>query len=67
LSIDVGAVGIVFIAWLLAAVPTVVYLAPRKTDTARLTMCWGVVPALVAPLGLLFILALLLRRDRVTR
>ena len=67
MTIDLGAVGIVFMAWLLAAVPTVLYLAPRKTDTARLTMCWGVVATLVAPLGLLFILALLLRRDRAAR
>ena len=58
--------GALWIAWLALAVPTVVHLAGRKTDTRTLTIFWGVVAALVPVLGLLFILGLLLKDDRPT-
>jgi len=52
------------VVWLLLAIPTIVHLAGRKTDNRRLTIAWGIVAALVPPLGLIFILALLLKDDR---
>ena len=58
--------GALWIAWLALAVPTVVHLAGRKTDTRTLTIFWGVVAALVPVLGLLFILGLLLKDERPT-
>lgn len=56
--------GVVWVVWLGLAVPTIVYLAGRKTDTQQLTVFWGIIAALVPPVGLLFILALLLKNDR---
>lgn len=56
--------GIIYAVWLAAAIPSCAYLAGRKTDTRRLTTAWGVVAALVPVIGLLFILALLLKDDR---
>jgi len=58
--------GVLFLIWLVLAVPTLVHLAGRKTDTRSLTISWGVVAALVPVFGLLFILALLLKDDRPT-
>lgn len=59
-----GLAGALWVAWLALAVPTVVHLAGRKTDTRTLTIFWGVVAALVPVFGLLFVLALLLKDDR---
>ncbi len=58
--------GTLFLIWLVLAIPTLVHLAGRKTDTRSLTISWGVVAALVPVFGLLFILALLLKDDRPT-
>ena len=52
------------LAWLILAVPTIVVLAKRKTETSALTIFWGSVAALFPPVGLLFVLALLLKPDR---
>ena len=59
-----GLAGALWVAWLAMAVPTLVHLAGRKTDTRALTICWGIVAALVPVFGLLFILGLLLKDDR---
>jgi hypothetical protein len=59
-----GLAGALWVAWLALAVPTVVHLAGRKTDTRTLAIFWGVVAALVPVFGLLFILGLLLKDDR---
>jgi uncharacterized membrane protein len=59
-----GLAGALYVAWLVIAVPTVVHLAGRKTDTRTLTIFWGVIAALVPVFGLLFILGLLLKDDR---
>ena len=52
------------VVWLPLAITTIVHLAGRKTDNPRLTIAWGMVAALFPPLGLIFILALLLKDDR---
>ena len=59
-----GLAGALSVAWLAIAVPTLVHLAGRKTDTRTLTIFWGIVAALVPVFGLLFILGLLLKDDR---
>lgn len=64
MEISLAGLGLIFVAWLALAVPTVLRLAGRKTDTRELTMLWGIVAALLPPFGLLFILALLLKDDR---
>jgi mannose/fructose/N-acetylgalactosamine-specific phosphotransferase system component IID len=64
MTIPTGLAGVLFATWLAIAIPTVVHLAGRKTDTRMLTIFWGVVAALVPVFGLLFILALLLKDDR---
>lgn len=64
MTIPMGLAGALFVTWLAIAVPTVVHLAGRKTDTRTLTIFWGVVAALVPVFGLLFILGLLLKDDR---
>lgn len=64
MNIPIGLAGALFVVWLAIAVPTVVHLAGRKTDTRSLTIFWGVVAALVPVFGLLFILGLLLKNDR---
>jgi hypothetical protein len=64
LNISLANLGLLYVAWLILAVPTVVYLAGRKTDTRQLTILWGIIAALFPPFGLLFILALLIRDDR---
>ena len=66
MSISAELAGMVFFGWLVLAIPTIVHLAGRKTDTRALTMFWGIVAALVPVFGLLFILALLLKDDRRT-
>jgi mannose/fructose/N-acetylgalactosamine-specific phosphotransferase system component IID len=66
MNIPIGLAGALCAAWLAIAIPTVVHLAGRKTDTRMLTMFWGVVAALVPFIGLLFILGLLLKDDRPT-
>lgn len=66
MTIPAELVGVVYVGWLAVAVPTVVHLAGRKTDTRTLTIFWGVVAALVPVFGLLFILGLLLKDDRPT-
>lgn len=58
--------GVVWVVWLGLAVPTIIYLAGRKTDTPQLTVFWGIIASAVPPVGLLFILALLLKNDRPT-
>lgn len=52
------------LVWLALAIPTIVHLAGRKTDTRSLTAAWGIVAALFPPFGLFFILALLLKDER---
>lgn len=64
MNISLTNMGVLYVAWLILAIPTVVYLAGRKTDTRQMTVFWGVITALFPPLGLLFILALLLKDDR---
>ena len=66
MDISLAGTGAFFLAWLAIAIPTVIHLARRKTDTRRLTVFWGIAAALVPPFGLLFILALLLKDDRPT-
>lgn len=66
MTISLEAFGFLYAVWLAIAVPTVVHLAGRKTDTRALTIAWGVIAALVPVFGLLFILALLLKDDRPT-
>lgn len=66
MDISLAGTGAFFIAWLAFAIPTVIYLAGRKSDTRRLTIFWGIVAAGIPPLGLLFILVLLLKDDRST-
>ncbi len=64
MSIHAELAGMLYLAWLVLAIPSVVHLAGRKTDTRALTISWGIVAALVPVFGLLFILALLLKDDR---
>lgn len=64
MTIPMGLAGALYAVWLAIAIPTVVHLAGRKTDTRTLTIFWGVVAALVPVFGLLFILGLLLKDDR---
>jgi hypothetical protein len=64
LDISLTNVGVLYVIWLILAIPTVVYLAGRKTDTRQMTIFWGVIAALLPPFGLLFILALLIKNDR---
>ena len=64
MTIPIELAGALCVAWLLIAIPTVVHLAGRKTETRALTVLWGVVAALVPVIGLLFILGLLLKEDR---
>ena len=64
MSISASAYGGFMLIWLVLAVPTVVSLADRKTETRGLTIFWGIVAALFPPVGLLFILALLIKPDR---
>ena len=64
MTIPIELAGGLCVAWLLMAIPTVVHLAGRKTETRALTVLWGVVAALVPVIGLLFILGLLLKEDR---
>lgn len=52
---------------MLVSIPTIVHLAGRKTETRNLTIFWGVLAVLFPPLGLLFVLALLLKNDIATR
>jgi hypothetical protein len=66
MTIPVGLAGLVYVVWLAIAIPTIVHLASRKTDTRTLSIFWGVVSALLAVFGLLFILGLLLKDDRPT-
>lgn len=66
MSIPAELAGLLYFAWLVLAIPTVVHLAGRKTDTRALTIFWGIVAALVPVFGLLFILGLLLKDDRRT-
>ena len=64
MSMPMGLAGLLYAAWLAIAIPTVVRLAARKTDTPALTIFWGVIAALLPVIGLLFILGLLLKDDR---
>lgn len=64
MEISLAGTGAFFAAWLVFAIPTVIHLAGRKTDTRLLTIFWGIVASVIPPLGLLFILALLLKDDR---
>ena len=64
MTIPLGLAGAAYVAWLAIAIPTIVHLAGRKTDTRNLTILWGVVAVLVPVFGMLFILALLLKNDR---
>jgi hypothetical protein len=64
MTIPMGVAGVLYFAWLVMALPTIMHLAGRKTDTRGLTIAWGVVAALVPIFGLLFILCLLLKDDR---
>jgi hypothetical protein len=64
-TIPIELAGALIIGWLAIAIPTVVHLAGRKTDTRTLTIFWGVVAAVVPIFGLLFILGLLLKDDRL--
>ena len=64
MDISLGNMGALYVVWLILAIPTVVYLAGRKTDTRQLTILWGIIAALAPPFGLLFILAMLIKDDR---
>ena len=64
MTIPIELLGALCVAWLAIAIPTVVHLAGRKTDTRALTILWGVVAVLIPVIGLLFILGLLLKDDR---
>ena len=64
MNMTLSSMGATYVIWLLLAIPTVVHLAGRKTDTRSLTLLWGIVAALFPPFGMLFILALLLKNDR---
>jgi hypothetical protein len=64
-AIPLDLVGALYVMWLVVAVPTVAHLAGRKTATRALTIAWGVVAALVPVFGFLFVLALLLKDDRM--
>ena len=64
MDISASTFGQLMIVWLLLAIPTIVYLAPRKTATPRLSIFWGALASLAPPFGLLFILALLVKDDR---
>ena len=64
MDISLAGTGALFVAWLAFAIPTVIHLAGRKTNTRSLTIFWGIFAALIPPLGLLFILALLLKDDK---
>lgn len=64
MNMTLSGMGAMYAIWLLLAIPTVVHLAGRKTDTRSLTLLWGIVAALFPPFGMLFILALLLKNDR---
>ena len=64
MTIPIELLGALCVGWLAIAIPTVVHLAGRKTDTRALTILWGVVAVLVPVIGLLFILGLLLKDDR---
>ena len=64
MTIPIGVAGALYLAWLAMAIPTIVHLAGRKTDTRGLTIAWGIVAALLPVFGLLFILCLLLKGDR---
>ena len=66
MTIPIELAGALCVTWLAIAIPTVVHLAGRKTDTRTLAIAWGVVAVLVPIFGLLFILALLLKDDRPT-
>ena len=65
MTIPMDLAGVLYAGWLALAVPTIVQLAGRKTDARALTIFWGIVAALTVVFGLLFILALLLKDDRV--
>jgi len=65
-NMSLAGMGLVWVIWLALAVPSIVYLAGRKTDTRQLTVLWGIIAALVPPIGFLFILAMLLKDDRGT-
>lgn len=64
MDVSLTSAGVLYLIWLALAIPTVIHLAGRKTDTQQLTVFWGVVASLLPPIGLLFILALLLKNDR---
>jgi hypothetical protein len=64
MSIPAELAGVLYLTWLVFAIPTIVHLAGRKTDTRALTISWGIVAALIPVFGLLFILGLLLKDDR---
>jgi hypothetical protein len=64
MSIPMSVAGVLYVTWIAMAIPTIVHLAGRKTNTRGLTIAWGFVTALVPVLGLLFILGLLLKDDR---
>ena len=64
MTIPMGLAGVLYVVWLALAIPTLVHLAGRKTETRMLTIFWGVIAALVPVFGLLFILGLLLKDDR---
>lgn len=66
MTIPMDLAGVLYVVWLVLAIPTIVHLAGRKTDTRTLSISWGVFAALVPVFGLLFILGMLLKDDRST-
>ena len=66
MTIPMSVAGALYVTWLAMAIPTIMHLAGRKTDTRVLTIAWGILAALVPVFGLLFILGLLLKDDRST-
>jgi len=46
--------------WPALAIPTIVFLARRKSTHVALTVFWGVLMLLIPPVGLVFIMVLLL-------
>ena len=63
MSIPFEVAGLLGFVWLMVALPSLAYLAEKKTETPALTMLFGFIGVFLPPLGLLIILALLMKSD----